>query len=125
MPLNELAREILAKRARESEYVFNAPQGGQLPRVRLSDALSSCREHFGIPEFKPHDLRRTAASHLAALGVQRFVVERLLNHTDSSVTARYDRYEYGKEKRAALDAWDRNLRALLYGEKGQVLEFGR
>ncbi len=125
VPLNKLAREILAKTTQESEYVFNAPQGGQLPRMRLSDALSKSREYFGVPEFKPHDLRRTAASHIAALGTPRFIVERLLNHADRSVTGIYDRYEYGKEKQAALDAWDRKLRALLFGERAEVVELSR
>ncbi len=69
--------------------------------------------------------KRTGASHIAALGVPRLIVERLLNHTDSSVTARYDRYEYANEKRDALEKWDRKLRALLHGEMAEVMEFLR
>lgn len=125
VPLNGLAQEVLNKRTRESEYVFPSEQADHMARLSLSHAIRRSRKHFGVPAFTPHDLRRTAASHVAALGTPRFVVERLLNHSDRSVTGIYDRYEYGKEKRSALDAWDRKLRALLRGEDGRVVEFAK
>lgn len=52
-----------------------------------------------------HDLRRTAATVMGKLGTSRFVLGRVLNHSDGSVTGIYDRHEYLAEKRAALDAW--------------------
>lgn len=70
--------------------------------------------------FTPHDLRRTCASGLAALGVQRLVVGKVLNHTDESVTAIYDRHDYLPEKRAALELWANHLRGVLAGEKPKV-----
>lgn len=55
-----------------------------------------------------HDLRRTAASGMAALGVPVHVVEAVLNHksgTIKGVAAVYNRYDYAKEKRDALTGW--------------------
>ena len=76
-----------------------------------------------VEHFTPHDLRRTAASHMASLGFG-VVVDKVLNHTDRRVTAIYDRYDYDKEKRQALEAWTRKLQGLL-GEKkrSNVVEF--
>ena len=65
-----------------------------------------------------HDLRRTAASGMAGLGIAPHVVEAALNHKSGSikgVAAVYNRYSYGAEKRAALDAWGRYLDALVSG----------
>jgi len=55
-----------------------------------------------------HDLRRTAASGMARLGVPVHVVEAVLNHqsgTIKGVARVYNRYEYADEKREALTAW--------------------
>ncbi len=39
---------------------------------------------------------------MTMLGNSRFIVERILNHTDNSVAAVYDRYSYDKEKSIAI-----------------------
>jgi integrase len=65
-----------------------------------------------------HDLRRTAASGMAGLGIAPHVVEAALNHKSGSikgVAAVYNRYSYSAEKRAALEAWGRYLDALISG----------
>jgi hypothetical protein len=59
----------------------------------------------GIPAFTIHDLRRTAASGLVALGVQLPVIEKVLNHQSGSfrgVCGVYQFHSYSAEKRAAL-----------------------
>ncbi len=63
-----------------------------------------------------HDLRRTAATNLAALGTRPHVTERLLNHvsgTVSGVAAIYNRHAYMAEMREALEAWDRKLMSII------------
>ena len=63
-----------------------------------------------------HDLRRTAASGMAGLGIAPHVVEAVLNHksgTIKGVAAVYNRYSYSDEKRAALEAWARRLHRIL------------
>ncbi len=43
---------------------------------------------------------------MARLGVSRFIVDRVTNHVDQSVTGRhYDLHDYQAEKRDALNTW--------------------
>ena len=67
---------------------------------------------IGIDKFTPHDLRRTAASHMTGLGIPRLVVSKILNHVENTVTAIYDRHTYEKEKQQALDTWPDKLEEL-------------
>jgi integrase len=59
----------------------------------------------GVRRFTPHDLRSTARSHLAALGVNIIVAERCLNHSLGGLVAVYDQHDYMTERRIALDRW--------------------
>ncbi len=68
-------------------------------------------------DFRPHDLRRTAASLMTSAGTPRVVVQKILNHVETGVTAVYDRYSYDNEKRIALDAWGRQVAAIVCDEK--------
>jgi integrase len=53
-----------------------------------------------------HDLRRTLATRLAALGVPAEDVKACLNHARDDVTGRhYDQYDRLREKRRALELW--------------------
>ena len=42
---------------------------------------------------------------------------KVLNHTDQRVTAIYDRYDYAKEKQAALEALAGKIELLVTGEQ--------
>jgi integrase len=65
-------------------------------------------------DIRGHDLRRTAASLMASGGVPRFVISRILNHSEKkNITSVYDRYSYDAEKRAAMEFWHRQLSAIL------------
>jgi integrase len=81
---------------------------------RVKKAGAALSEVLGF-EFRSHDLRRTAATRMAAAGVPRDHVSRVLNHVEGGPTATrvYDRYSYDAEKRAALDTWQRELRRIL------------
>jgi integrase len=61
----------------------------------------------------PHDLRRTAASKMRAMGVSRRVVQALLNHKDGSITAVYDRYGMDPEKLEAVNAWGQRVETIV------------
>ena len=69
-----------------------------------------------------HDLRRTGATHMAELGVSRFVIERVLNHADPTVTGGYDQHRYLPEKRLALETWARKLETLIGRSDENVVE---
>ena len=80
----------------------------------LAKGVRRCQEHFGLRHWTPHDLRRTATTHLAKLRVNRTVLGKLLGHkkTDESVTAIYDQYTYDDEKVKALKKWSTRLTEL-------------
>jgi integrase len=70
-----------------------------------------------IEHFTVHDMRRTARTHLAGLGVDRFVAERSLNHKLGNVEGIYDRHDYFAERHAALGAWATLLAQVERGTK--------
>jgi integrase len=56
-------------------------------------------------EASPHDLRRTARTHLGKLRVPLHVVERCLNHSLGRIVQTYDVGDYLDERREALEKW--------------------
>ena len=56
-------------------------------------------------------MRRTAATHLARppVGASQFLLSRILNHKDRTVTGVYNLHDYFDEKLAALEAWGEHL----------------
>jgi hypothetical protein len=60
---------------------------------------------------------------MSALGVDRRVLQAILNHKDRSVTSVYDRYGLGPEKQAALTEWGRRVERIVGGDEpsGQVV----
>jgi hypothetical protein len=50
-------------------------------------------------------MRRTARTHMAALGVDYFVAERALNHKVRDVEGVYNQYDYFEERKVTLDQW--------------------
>ena len=77
-----------------------------MPHVGL-DTLNAAlqRVQHRLPSFTLHDLRRTARTQLGALGVRREVAERCLGHAIRGVEGTYDRHDYFKERRVALEQW--------------------
>jgi hypothetical protein len=47
------------------------------------------------------------------MGIPRLTVSKILNHVEPGVTAVYDRYSYDKEKREALEVWNRRLQLMV------------
>ena len=64
----------------------------------------------------PHDLRRTFTTGISKLGFNRLIQDKVTNHKDNSVGGIYDRNDYQKEKRQALEAWERHIKEILTGE---------
>ncbi len=121
VPLSPLATDLVTK-ARElagtSQWLFPSPSGGQsIYTESVNHALYKSLPKMGVEPFTPHDLRRTAASGMTALGIPRLVVGKILNHVESGVTAVYDRHGYDQEKRHALDTWAAHLEDILAGKR--------
>ena len=128
VPLSDLAVEIvqeLIKLAGPRPCLFpnsRSIQNRERPihEKTLSHILSDLVEGgklFGLEPFKPHDLRRTASTHMSKLGIPRNpVIEKVLNHSDSSTGGIYDRNKYFPEKRDALTRWEAQLREIVSGK---------
>jgi len=119
--LTEPARRIVLElqgyaHADGKDYLLPSPRGNRpiLPNA-LSRAVARIRSHLDLPHWQLHDLRRTAASGMGALGVQRLIISKVLNHTDQTVTAIYDRHGYDEEKRQAWEQWAAHLMGICTG----------
>ncbi|MBV9824143.1 MAG: tyrosine-type recombinase/integrase [Alphaproteobacteria bacterium] len=127
VPLTPGALAILSellKRPEHPEMVFPGKEGYRVAVVwRSGDRV---RRVSGV-DFVPHDLRRTAASHMASMGIGRLTIGKLLNHADPSVTSVYDRHSYDAEKRVALEAWEHRLDEIITGapNTSNVVELAR
>ena len=75
----------------------------------------------GLRHFTTHDFRRTARTHLAALGVDPHVAERCLNHKLKGVEGIYNRHDYFNERRTALEGWGQLLVQIEQGESSKVI----
>jgi integrase len=95
------------------------PQPAEKPKPGSREALAARRERRRVA-FSPHDLRRTAATRMTELGFTRFMVDRILNHVEPGVGRVYDRYEYLREKRQALEAWAMRLEDIIAGHTARV-----
>lgn len=71
--------------------------------------------------FTVHDFRRTARTHLEALGTLPHIAERCLNHKLKGVVGIYNRHDYFEERKGALQAWADLLGELEAGDSGKVV----
>jgi integrase len=77
-----------------------------------------------IPHWQVRDLRRTATTLMAELGVAPHIADKVLNHTSgeiSGVAAIYNRFEYLDERRAALEALGRKIETLIGRDSDNVV----
>lgn len=121
VPLSDAAIDILdnAPRFAGSDYVFGASghsgfKGYSKAKRRLDAAIAELNGG-PLPQWGLHDLRRTAATGMARLGVLPHVVEAVLNHisgTKAGVAGIYNLWSYEAEKRAALDLWAAHVLAI-------------
>jgi integrase len=114
VPLSGMAVRVI------TDALDEAPAGAALfpicgVTVSAAVSLANKRGRFGIPPWSIHDLRRTALTGMARLGVAPIILGHVANHrttTRAGVTlAVYSQYTYDKEKRLALDLWSERLTA--------------
>jgi integrase len=138
VPLSDPALAVLATQPRRvgadgtpREFVFGIGQRG-------FSGWSGCKEQLdnritaaaGRPllHWTPHDLRRTAATGMADLGVQPHIIEAVLNHISghkAGVAGIYNRATYEPEKRQALALWADHVMAVVEGCASNVTPLRR
>jgi integrase len=69
-------------------------------------------ELSGVSDWVLHDIRRTVATQMNALGVQDTTVDRVLSHVIPGVSGVYNKHKYLDEKRDAMERWAAFLVAL-------------
>ncbi|MBF9029761.1 integrase arm-type DNA-binding domain-containing protein [Rhodobacterales bacterium HKCCE3408] len=123
VPLSEAAQAVLDDCPKLGTYVLSmsgaAPlKGNHRGRGYIAAAMGEA-EHWTF-----HDLRRTAATGMARIGVPVRITEACLNHvsgTGGGIVAVYQRHDYLVEKRQALEAWGRLVLDLIEGQ-GKVMQ---
>jgi integrase len=127
VPLPELARGLLGQH-RGSGYVFTTNNGrtrvGSFNTIkkRLDDRMRPAQP------WRIHDLRRTAATGMATLGIAPHVIEACLNHVSGAragVAGVYNRAAYGPEKEAALNRWAAHLEGLVNNKSAKVVDIAK
>ncbi len=137
IPLSDAAREVLVSSPRiksTAGYLFTtsgetAASGFHKAREHLSRRMAEIAskergEPVSFDHWTFHDLRRTAATGMARMGIPVRVTEAVLNHvsgTGGGIVAVYQRHDFADEKRAALDAWARMVLQLVEGAGGNVV----
>jgi integrase len=127
VPLSDLALGIIDSlpRVGNTGLVFPAARAGSRNAISgLSQLKRKLDQLSGVGGWRLHDLRRTAASSMARLGHPPHVLAKVLNHAPAGtqgITALYNRYHYGDEQRAALEAWARHLERITSGAAAQVV----
>ena len=97
-------------------------QSRMLPHICESTiGVAMGKVRHGLPHFTTHDFRRTARTHLAALGVDPHVAERCLNHKLKGVEGIYNRHDYFAERNAALAGWGQLLVQIEQGGSAKVI----
>lgn len=77
-------------------------KGRQTDKIHSNRSQANTALKLPGGNWTPHDLRRTGATMMTALGVLPEIAERCLNHTEENKMKRtYQRHSYDNEKRAA------------------------
>ena len=129
--LTPLARSIITavpRIASAAGYVFTT--NGKRPISGWSKAKARLDELMGpgVPPWRIHDLRRTAASGMQRSGIRAEVIERCLNHISGSfrgVAGIYQLDPMLDETGAAFTRWAAHVEGLVTGKPANVTPMRR
>lgn len=119
VPLSSLALKLIDEARNlagpNSKWLFpndagTGPINHQSP-TKAMERSASALEELSVTDFQIHDLRRTASTHMAALGVAQGTIDKILNHAKRK--DHYNHHRYDKEKKEALDAWSLELERVI------------
>ena len=123
VPYADMVAEVLKAIPKNTEYLFPAKRERRKGRpASIMSGWSKLKTAFDevcpIVDWTLHDLRRTASTMWAEIGVPEHINDRLLNHitggTKQSAVARvYNRYSYLAEKRDAIVRWEQKLASIV------------
>lgn len=110
VPLSQQAVAIIESlpRYEKCPWLLPNPETKE-PFVDIKRAWDTARTAAGLPGFRIHDLRHSAASLLAESGVSLFTIGRILGHADHQSTMRYSHLA-NETLMAAVEAGAANLK---------------
>lgn len=117
IPLSKSATEVLHTQEKlypGSEFLFpaNTQEGHLLPSEYAKQIKKFC-DRGEFAKFTPRDIRRTFKTLAGDMGISSEMRDRLQNHKKPGVSSKhYDRYDYLKEKREIINAWESKLISL-------------
>ena len=109
VPLSAEVVKSLRTLSRLGEYVFTTD--GKTPISgfsKIKAKLDSVLLDSGLAHWTFHDLRRSAATGMANLGVSPHTIESILNHVSglkAGVAGIYNKSKYDEERQRALASW--------------------
>jgi len=99
----------------------NAFSGYSPSKQGLDKLIKSENKKSPVAHWTLHDLRRTASTMWAEIGIPQHINDRLLNHVtggkQSTVARIYNRYEYLAEKCDAILLWEKRVTELVSDAK--------
>ena len=96
-----------------SGFINNQP----LTDKALPKAVKRIQDRVGIPEWTPHDLRRTFATQLGeTLHVDPVVIEKCLGHKMPKIMATYNKNEMLHQRKEVLNQWGECIARLVNAE---------
>jgi integrase len=110
------------RREPKNRVLGNGPQGFN----NWNTAKKALDRRSGIVSWRLHDLRRTAATRMADLGIQPHIIEAALNHVSghkAGVAGIYNRSSYQREVKNALAIWADHVASIVSGEERKILQF--
>jgi integrase len=115
--LSEVARALLPAKPDENgtdrDFLFGRCNG---PLSGWSRCKARLDKRSGVSGWTVHDLRRTVATGMAAVGIAPHVIEACLNHVSGargSVAGIYNRHGYLDEKCVAFRTWAEHVEKLV------------
>jgi integrase len=96
---------------------------GSKPFDRFATAKRKLDELSGVTGWRLHDLRRTCVSGMARSGIAPHVADKILNHqsgTISGVAAVYQRHDFLRERKDALERWGTHVGKLVAAMRGEL-----
>jgi integrase len=118
------ARDVISSASRFDGCAYAFTTNGVTPISGWSKTKRRLDAAMDIPAWRIHDLRRTAATGMAEIGVPPHIVEACLNHISghkASVAGIYNKAVYADEKRAALARWAAHVAGVVSGQPARVV----
>jgi integrase len=124
-PIVGLAREMLEQRLSSVENgpLFVLENGTVLTSSHVGRFLLTRANRLPVAKFSSHDLRRSAATHMAEMGIALDVIAAVIGHESSGgkdihiLRRHYVHTDLLERKAHALRAWDKRLKAIVSGEE--------